>query len=185
MRRRDVLVTLPMAGVAGMVSTIVPSMSGCGEEESESDPFGDRLPPHLLPSQVGILPEADKRPFWDLSRAIARRFELDELQRRDLYAVLDLKTRQEPSYLAEYRSALLFIGRVRSDQWDELFGLVLENELPARADWWSPSDHFRRFVFEELLSLHLIRGGCLRAGVTNFRGYMTPTFEYRTARGGR
>ncbi len=185
MKRRDVLRAIPVAAASGAAVILVP---GClrDDEEPQAVPDGltDKLPRHLLPGGTGILADQDKELLWRLSREIGRRWEMESLDQRDLFYVLDLKTRSHPSYLGEYRNALLFMRGLAEPQWAELVELLVRTRVATDRPWLTRIEHLRLFVFNELLNLHLIRGGCRVFGVQNYRGLMTDALDYRMARVG-
>jgi hypothetical protein len=143
--------------------------------------FSARLPTTLLECEPGILADETKALIWKLAQSMGQRWGMSSLTRSDLSTVLDLKTGQRPSYLAEYESAASLLREVKVNGWSEVVSLMLATPLVSDAAWYSPTQHMRLYVFEELLNLHLIRGGIERFGLSNARGFIGGTFRYRKA----
>lgn len=187
MKRRRFIIAVPVVALAGGVGLALSRLE-LFERLFEGPPtdalqdyFAQRLPPTLLESAPGTLSDEDKALIWRLANTMGHHWGMSSLQRDDLFAVLDLKTGQPPSYLAEYQNALRLLREVPEDGWPRLPSLFSSTPLPADAAWYSPTQHVRRYVFEELLNLHLVRGGIERFGLTNGRGFIAGTFRYRKA----
>lgn len=118
--------------------------------------------------RVGLLSVTEKRRLWQCFAAIGQRSETKtDLDQAGFFAVLDLKTQQAPSYLAEYQMAVQTITATlgeqpSSDALDRLF----KAEDP----------HFRQHVLLEFIQLHLVYGGFRAFGVTNYKGHMGGSF---------
>jgi hypothetical protein len=137
----------------------------------------------LLPlrSELGRLSEQEKQRVWQLAVATGALWGLSELSQSELFGFLDLKTQSPPSYLAEYRNAL------------ELFASACQNHPPPeavagilrQARGQSAAEHARRFVFRELIALHLASGGFHEFGLTRFRGFIGDGYRVSPVQPGR
>jgi hypothetical protein len=133
--------------------------------------------PALEPCEPGRLAEAEKDAMWRLAGALSEHWRLGSLTRAELDEVLDLKTLQPPSYLAEYRGALARLGEPSIEA---VLGVLTS---PRReGERFTGEAHVQSHVIEELVRLLLSRGGFQQFGLANHPGFFGGPAGYRQAR---
>ncbi|MGD9644713.1 MAG: hypothetical protein AB7U73_03310 [Pirellulales bacterium] len=143
---------------------------------STGAPTADELPERLLPARPGRLTPAELRPLWELFAAIGDAWSDGSLpperQRSHWLEFIEVRTLTEPSYVAEYRSALLALEELRqqhgSGMWQELFfGETRTAPLTTRRG------HLRRYVVEEFIRVWLTSGGFKEFGAGNYNSFVS------------
>ena len=136
----------------------------------------DVLPERLLESAPGELSAAELAPLWELFAAIGQAWGDGSLDPRRQHShwreFIAVRTLSEPSYLAEYRSAVLVLDELRQQHgpqlWHELFFGSVRAEAPTTA-----RGHLRRYVVEEFIKLWLTSGGFKAFGAGNYNSYVS------------
>jgi hypothetical protein len=112
------------------------------------------------PRRTGVLDNRAREALWQLYQAIGTVWGLTEhasLSPAGFSEILDLKTREIPSYLAEYRAA--------AELW------LKRGDDPYEAWFFQQGDaHLRRYVLAEFIELYLANGGFRALGYDNYRG---------------
>lgn len=139
-------------------------------------PFAREATPHyLLPSNTDALAAEDIDPLWAVVRAIHAAWGdpvVDPLHFRSQWLeFVTTRAEQQPSYLAEYRSAARVLSELNAvhgdDMWLKLFhehgGPGLETRL----------GHLRKYVVEEFIRVWLAAGGFRAYGAENYNGYVS------------
>jgi len=94
--------------------------------------------------------------------------------RQQLQADLELKTQRQPSYLAEYRSALELVDRVAQSagSGEEAWPTLLFSDATAEEFAATKLGRARRFVFAEIIGHQIPISGAFKSfGLINYRGY--------------
>jgi len=134
------------------------------------------------PDLTGVLEAGDKADLWQLFAAIDRIWQLEgqcQLVRTSFGGVLDAKTSKRPSYLTEYRAALVRFRALREKQ-----GLEAACEQLYADQNPSP---LKTHVLDEFIALHMAFGGFRALGYRNAAGFAGGSFSdrdrlpYRTA----
>ena len=173
-----------------------------GDSQAENQdqvelPFGRELvSPKLLKSATGQLKPAELERLWDLFQQIGRTWDnisADSAgQRSSWLEFIDLRCIKEPSYLAEYQSALQVVQELV-----DAFGLVegyrqlfFNRELTADTD--NPSKtmtrlrHAKIFVVDEFIRVQIVAGGFRGFGgrnrAYNYNGFIRGTRYNRVQR---
>lgn len=134
------------------------------------------LPGRLLPSNPGNLTAGQIEELWEVFVHIGNTWGTPEeeplYQRSQWLEFLKVKTEQEPSYLAEYRSGLDVLGELErlygDGRWQKLF---FEHGVTG-----SPTTrlaHLRVFVVDEFIKVWLTSGGFKSYGAGNYNSYIS------------
>src|SRR5262245_53527600 len=122
----------------------------------------EELATFLLPSKPGQPPADELAGLWELFAQIGKTWGTDGddplYQRSQWLEFIAAMTDQEPSYLAEYRNALLVLAELRrlygEGMWPKLF---FEHGVSGPPT--TRLAHLRKFVVEEFIKVWLTSGG--------------------------
>ena len=121
-------------------------------------------------AEVGILSQQEFDSLFSLCEFIDESWKFGTnlaVYREQLRTDLELKTNLEPSYLAEYRSALELLELANAD-WPSL----LFSETDTEEFSWTRLGRARQFVFSEIIRHQVPISGAFKSfGLVNYRGY--------------
>ena len=188
--RRDLLVASGSLSVGAALSLLVGRLragSGSGVEGSDAaladvpseQPWGcvsdagveaGAAPPDvaLTASPTGKLAAAEKEALWSVADGIGAIWNMKHVPKAAFLEIVDMKTEQPPSYLAEYRHA---IGSLRASR----------DKMPVRdfiaatigaGSAQAADPRIAMFVVGEFARLQLAYGGFRQFGLQRYRGFM-------------
>ncbi|WP_317930691.1 hypothetical protein [Halioxenophilus sp. WMMB6] len=173
------------AGVAAGVAALIP-LSGLLVSLPEEDlaPIaGDKNAPANQPyraEQTGSLDGSAVSQLQDFCRWAIAAWALPGLDdyAAQLPALLELKTQQAPSYLAEYQSAaaLLMAARAREKSDDQAYTYALFAGRDLKNSNATRLGRAERWVFNELVRHMIKTGGFRRFGSQNYDGFINVAF---------
>lgn len=171
------------------------SQTNC-ETQAELPLGRELLPPTLLVSPIGQLKPVEVERLWDLFQQIGRTWDnisADSAgQRSSWFEFIGLRCTKEPSYLAEYRSALQVVQELV-----EAYGLVegyrelffnskLTGETKDPSKTMSRLRHAKVFVVDEFIRVQIVAGGFRGFGgrnrAYNYNGFLRGTRYNRVQR---
>lgn len=169
----SVLATLPATRIVLADDVSDALLQFVGESESPVDS-----------ASVGSLQDSEFNSLFSLCEYVNSTWELSAdmtLYRQLLRADLELKTTRQPSYLAEYRSAIELIELTEKDWPTLLFSEAGAENLSA-----TRLGRARSFVFAEIIGHQIPISGAFKSfGLINYRGYFggpyTMPASYRRA----
>lgn len=134
------------------------------------------FPIRLLPSNPGRLAAGQVEGLWEVFVHIGKTWGAPEeeplYQRSQWLEFLNVKTEQEPSYLAEYRSGLEVLNELErlhgEGRWQKLF---FEHGVTGPPT--TRLAHLRVFVVEEFIKVWLTSGGFKSYGAGNYNSYIS------------
>jgi hypothetical protein len=132
----------------------------------------------ILPSPVGTLTDPEKQALWQLFGALGRTWQMDVGDSASFFSLLDLKTQQPPSYLAEYRNAAARFTELERAQPAALAAKALLR--PREGD--EGGQHARDFVAREYIVLLLMSGGFRKFGLGKYPGFAGGQGGYRLSK---
>jgi hypothetical protein len=145
---------------------------------SVADSLQAELPPDLLPSPIGELEPDQIERLWSVFVAISDawgdRHTDVKAQRSQWLEFLQLRTRQAPSYLEEYRNAVRVIDALEAAHPGQAMktALFASGVKPEDAPTTSLA-HFKRYVVDEFIRVWLATGGFRSFGGGNYNGYIS------------
>jgi len=145
---------------------------------SHSTPTDDYpLAPGLLPSDCGDLAPAEIDRLWKVVVAIAEHWgEPDDdplLCRSQWLEFVHVRTSREPSYLAEYRSAIGVLDHLKAERGERAFEwLLFESGLKPGDPPMTALGHLKKYVVDEFIRVWLAAGGFRSYGAGNYNGYV-------------
>ena len=125
--------------------------------------------PELTPHEMDVL--------WALFQAIGRVWENLHWSATDSSTIrsswlefIEAKTRNEPSYLAEYANAVRVVEELRAKYGDEAFKrLFLDNGIPNGAPLTRLA-HAKKYVVDEFIRVNVVASGFKSFGAPNNNG---------------
>jgi hypothetical protein len=136
------------------------------------------LPAGLLLSQPGELGPEQIERLWEIFVAIARQWGQPAndpmLQRSQWLEFVELRARQAPSYLEEYRNAVRVLDDWKARLGDQALPTILrESGVKSEDAVTTPLAHLKRYVVDEFIRVWLATGGFRTYGAGNYNGYVS------------
>ncbi len=124
------------------------------------------------PRTTGLLRDEQKDALWSIFDHIGVRWQnaaFNAVTRTEFDRILDLKTTQTPSYLAEYVSAVNLLGTLASRTGD--IGSAVEELFEGAGSDGLLQQHAHTYVVSEFIMLQVACGGFRKWGYVNYPGY--------------
>jgi hypothetical protein len=136
------------------------------------------LAPGLLRSDRGDLRPEQIERLWEVFVAISKTWgdpATEPLSQRSQWLeFLHVRTRQDPSYLEEYRQGIQVL-----EEWKTVHGagamtkLLTESGIKSTDPPTSPIAHVKKYVVDEFIRVWLATGGFRNYGAGNYNGYIS------------
>ena len=162
---------LKMGFSAGVIATL--PAAGCVFADDVTDAllqFVSESDSPIESSKIGSLDQDEFDTLFSLCEYVDRTWQFGagmEQYRQTLRADLELKTSRQPSYLAEYKSAIELVELTEASWPTLLFSEVNADNLDS-----TKLGRARQFVFAEIIGHQIPISGAFKSfGLTIYRGY--------------
>ena len=144
------------------------------------DPISDEIVPDgLMQCATRPLTPDELDELWTIMVAIGkcwRNSDSDSVPFKPMWLeFMSAKTMRDPSYAAEYESAIMVLRELHVEHPGTAFDWLFFTYKPVNADPKTRLEHLKFFVVDEFIRMQLVAGGYASFGFATYSGSMAGT----------